>query len=306
MKKVVLLALCLPGSLCAMQDISLQDLIANTARKNDWYIDWLYRWLDEKDNPENLNNPEDLEKYAFKQGCKLVERNNSLSTYLYDLEDTNPDEVLQELIVGEKNLKLCLNDFGLACCGIYDYEVLSALHTIKLENNELTHFPYELLTLPQLKNLDLWNNNISYIFDSFYVQGLCRQHEHLEEIRLSGNDLREFPSVLLLLPNLQKLNLARNEIEEIIWDDNFEENVDDSLLKEINLNYNVLTTFPYAFLCLKRLVSLLLLANKIYILIENEQEEQLCKDNKSLDVALLTDNPINQESLRVFNDAFGS
>lgn len=279
----ILLIVATSFTLYAMQ--SLQDLIIKDAREKGLYVEWLYA----KDNYDE----EDV--YIYKHACKLIERHSSLSLSLQD-DEKDKDELLS--IVFLDGHTLSVDYFGIASCGIYDLDMFLLLRSATLVGNKLKEFPYELLTLPLLQSIDVRKNKISNIGDTQYIRKLCQQHESLKVIKLSGNNLWEFPSVLLLLPCLQDLSLARNPKINMLWDayplnERIKEN---QSLERLTLDYNQLTFFPHVLLYFKKLLYLSLFANKIRFLIRKEKIVKLCREKSLLKTINLGDNPIDSQS----------
>ena len=182
-----------------------------------------------------------------------------------------------------------------------ELSVMNSLEAINLGGNYLTDFPYELLKLPKLERLDLEGNQIEsvdfknkvenrtlrvLILNDNPIQTIAAfnqllvleelelsrnklkfvhvSNRQLKKIRLSFNELKDFPSIYS--PNLKELNLVGNNLSEInlhrispsvqklylagnqinnlqFYSDIFFE---ESNLKVLDLSNNLLKNYPYA------------------------------------------------------------
>ena len=88
----------------------------------------------------------------------------------------------------------------------------SSLHTLSLENNNLTQFPSVLLTLEGIHNLSLARNNLQFISD----QAVSRiGRNHLTTLNLQLSNLNRIPGALSKITSLVNLDLTNNTITTI-------------------------------------------------------------------------------------------
>ena len=88
----------------------------------------------------------------------------------------------------------------------------SSLHTLSLENNNLTQFPSVLLTLNGIHNLSLARNNLQFISD----QAVSRiGRNHLTTLNLRFSNLNRIPGALSKITSLVNLDLTNNSITTI-------------------------------------------------------------------------------------------
>ncbi|XP_016534034.1 leucine-rich repeat serine/threonine-protein kinase 2 isoform X2 [Poecilia formosa] len=88
-----------------------------------------------------------------------------------------------------------------------------------------------------IHRLDL-SNNVLLEFPS----AICQSLKSLTRLDLQGNQLRSLPDDLLALPSLSTLNVSRNCIGPMLT---FNPAVTCLSLRQLNLSFNKITTFPY-------------------------------------------------------------
>lgn len=74
------------------------------------------------------------------------------------------------------------------------------------------------------------------------VSVLAQSLKSLTRLDLQGNQLRSLPDDLLALPSLSTLNVSRNCIGPVLT---FDPTVTCPSLRQLNLSFNKITTFPY-------------------------------------------------------------
>ena len=86
--------------------------------------------------------------------------------------------------------------------------------TVMLSSNELTNIPLELLSLPNLKELDLSSNHIEELpcGDTNEMSYSCH---HLKTLTINHNLLTTLPGKLFLLPQLELVNANHNRIKDL-------------------------------------------------------------------------------------------
>jgi len=86
--------------------------------------------------------------------------------------------------------------------------------TVILSGNELTSVPVELLSLPNLKTLDLSKNQITELpnGDAHYMSYSCHS---LNTLTINNNLLTTLPGKLFLLPQLEVISAQHNKIEHL-------------------------------------------------------------------------------------------
>ncbi|MBD2273012.1 leucine-rich repeat domain-containing protein [Nostoc sp. PCC 7120 = FACHB-418] len=121
----------------------------------------------------------------------------------------------------------------------------------KALGNNLKTLPIELLSLPNLRKLDISGNPLEGIPD------VVMQILHLEELILIRVQLTEIPEALAKLTNLTQLILSDNQITEIP-----EALAKLTNLTQLNLSYNQITEIPEALAKLTNLTQLNLRGNQ--------------------------------------------
>lgn len=81
---------------------------------------------------------------------------------------------------------------------------------------------------------------MGYIFFSFCF--LTQSLKNLTRLDLQGNQLQSLPQELLSLPSLNMLNASRNCVGPQLT---FDPAVTCPSLKQLNLSFNKITTFPF-------------------------------------------------------------
>eukprot|EP00833_Pecoramyces_ruminatium_P010041 jgi/Orpsp1_1/1184073/evm.model.c7180000087893.1 len=85
----------------------------------------------------------------------------------------------------------------------------SPIEKIDLRDNYITTFPSQLLKLPNLKELDLSNNNLNSI-----PYGLINSLPNLKNLNLESNNIHEIPETINTLNNIEEISLRNNKIEK--------------------------------------------------------------------------------------------
>ncbi|XP_043980418.1 leucine-rich repeat serine/threonine-protein kinase 2 [Gambusia affinis] len=75
-----------------------------------------------------------------------------------------------------------------------------------------------------------------------FPSAICQSLKSLTRLDLQGNQLRSLPDDLLALPSLSTLNVSRNCIGPVLT---FDPTVTCPSLRQLNLSFNKITTFPY-------------------------------------------------------------
>ncbi|XP_027860193.1 leucine-rich repeat serine/threonine-protein kinase 2 isoform X2 [Xiphophorus couchianus] len=75
-----------------------------------------------------------------------------------------------------------------------------------------------------------------------FPSAICQSLKSLTRLDLQGNQLRSLPDDLLALPSLSTLNVSRNCIGPVLT---FDPAVTCPSLRQLNLSFNKITTFPY-------------------------------------------------------------
>ncbi|XP_012273719.1 leucine-rich repeat-containing protein 47 [Orussus abietinus] len=106
---------------------------------------------------------------------------------------------------------------------------LPQLTTINFGSNLLTELPSQIHNI-KLTSLDLSNNNFDTFPDVCYAE-----LSNLAEIKINGNQIKQIPNTINILPSLKMLDLADNMITEVPGE------LADCKLKEVNLKGNILS-----------------------------------------------------------------
>ncbi|CAB1322773.1 unnamed protein product [Coregonus sp. 'balchen'] len=91
--------------------------------------------------------------------------------------------------------------------------------------------------LEHLYRLDLSQNSLSE-----FPSGLCESLKSLTRLDLQGNQLQSLPAELLALPSLSMLNVSRNCVGPLLT---LDPAVSCPSLRQLNLSFNHITTFPH-------------------------------------------------------------
>ncbi len=141
-----------------------------------------------------------------------------------------------------RSLSLADNRLTQLPCSITE---LSVLQLLNLNNNRLVSLPDATGQLQALEHLRVENNQLRDFPPSM------QQLVSLSEVRACGNQFTAFPHILGNLPQLERLFLASNRIEQIALGPNpFRQ------LIKLDLSQNPFTHIPGALLCLPHLFAL--------------------------------------------------
>ncbi|MEH2078230.1 MAG: leucine-rich repeat protein [Nostoc sp.] len=144
---------------------------------------------------------------------------------------------LESLILGKK---------------VEGYEDVGNRYLQKVSGNNLKTLPLELLSLPNLRKLDISGNPLESIPD------VVTQILHLEELILIRVELTKIPDAIANLTNLTQLDLSGNQITEIP-----EALTNLTNLTQLDLSGNQITEIPEALAKLTNLTQLDLSGNQI-------------------------------------------
>ncbi|KAK2842680.1 hypothetical protein Q5P01_012880 [Channa striata] len=117
------------------------------------------------------------------------------------------------------------------------------IRLLDLSGNELTCLSclmddiFVQQQLGHLLRLDLSNNGLLE-----FPSGLCQSLRSLTRLDLQGNQLTLLPTELLSLPSLSMLNVSRNCVGPLLT---FDPAVICPSLRQLNLSFNKIATFPY-------------------------------------------------------------
>ncbi|BBD58750.1 small GTP-binding protein domain-containing protein [Nostoc sp. HK-01] len=136
--------------------------------------------------------------------------------------------------------------------GVEGYEFVGYRYFQKVSGNNLKTLPLELLSLRNLRKLDISGNPLESIPD------VVTQILHLEQLILIKVELTEIPDAIANLTNLTKLDLNNNQITEIP-----EAIANLTNLTTLDLSDNQITEIPKAIANLTNLTMLVLYNNQI-------------------------------------------
>lgn len=183
---------------------------------------------------------------------------------------------------------------------------------ISLDTNSLTEVPIEVFKLPEVHEINLSRNAITKLPEAVLTPnaGLLLGWEctNLVDLNISRNKLQSLPSCVWLLPKLQSLRVANNELASLLPNLS---NIDvDSLtqslsfidvsnnklkaipdfvfkfkqLKQVNISSNSLTSIPETLWLCKSLQELDLSKNKLTVLPWCEPEDSM-EDSRDIQVS---------------------
>ena len=145
------------------------------------------------------------------------------------------------MILSYEDSQICLGNMKKLSTFLLPNSILDSFTAIYLEDNCLNSIPLALFQLPELKFLNVSNNNlvklpISTISNSFQSGWRCI---NIRSINISSNKLDILPAVIWKMRNLQELHAKNNSIREI------ESATEPCVkLKTINISQNQLSTVP--------------------------------------------------------------
>ncbi|KAI1236927.1 Leucine-rich repeat-containing protein 40, partial [Lamprotornis superbus] len=160
---------------------------------------------------------------------------------------------------------------------------LENLQKLDVSHNQLRSLPEELLQLPRLRSLLVQHNQLSQL-----PEGLG-QLLTLEELDVSNNQLTAIPSSFALLVNLVRLNLACNQLKELPADLSAMKS-----LRQLDCTKNYLETVPPKLATMASLEQLYLRKNKLRSL----PEFPSCKLLKELHAGENQIEMLNAENLK--------
>lgn len=154
---------------------------------------------------------------------------------------------------------------------------LSNIHSLQLDNNDITSLPSCIGLFKKLIVLDVSSNNMTFICDEICQLSKLRtlvaknnklnnesfpkdfgQLKSLEVLNISGNEIDTFPPQLTELDKLEVLHFGRNRLSACPSKIKFLRR-----LKVLYLGGNQLTDIPADLGCLRELTSLVLCDNKL-------------------------------------------
>uniref|UniRef100_A0A7N6BLX8 non-specific serine/threonine protein kinase n=1 Tax=Anabas testudineus TaxID=64144 RepID=A0A7N6BLX8_ANATE len=230
-------ALCLGGFRLGRLDAAwLSPLLAERERTNSLYIQslMLQRSKSASGPPRSITDP------CLTSGYISDESDDSSFSF-YSMEDSlflNDD-------MESDGIKLCVSTSVLGS-GENSAALLKEkerIHSLDLSGNELSSLSClmdECLVQQQLWHLlrlDLSTNNLLE-----FPPALCQSLKNLTRLDLQGNQLQSLPVELLSLPSLSMLNVSRNCVGPLLT---FDPLVTCPSLRQLNLSFNKITTFPY-------------------------------------------------------------
>eukprot|EP00833_Pecoramyces_ruminatium_P014079 jgi/Orpsp1_1/1188111/evm.model.d7180000062511.1 len=180
------------------------------------------------------NNPEDTDccPYTNEFGCE----NDNYEIQELKIEITNENDINIENIPIFNKLKVLNLNIHTPILPM-NINLNCSIEKIYLRDNFITTFPSQLLKLPNLKELDLSNNNLNSI-----PYGLINSLPNLKNLHLESNKITELPSQIFNLKNLKYIGLEGNNIHEIPETINTLNNIE-----EISLQNNKIEKFPFMF-----------------------------------------------------------
>lgn len=170
---------------------------------------------------------------------------------LLDINDT-PLDVISPRIADLKQLQSLLLFRNRICTVPQEIGQLSALKVLDLSGNQVEHLPSEVGMLKSLTTVNLSGNKLKHadlsqlenlivcnlsanMLEQFPIFPFGKEVQHLSEIILEKNQIKEIPSSLVKQTGLKMLNIADNEITLVP-----QFLVNCPKLKEINLKENPL------------------------------------------------------------------
>ena len=153
-----------------------------------------------------------------------------------------------------------------------EFSKLVLLHTLDIDNQQLTYIPENLSIIPNLHKVDLSNNRLNPLPLSLF------QLHKLEALNITNNGLTDIPNEITQLTRLTHLNISYNNITK------YPECINKiHTLEQLIYSYNKLTEIPN--IQLPNLESLNLEWNKIVKCISNSinlpnlKKLELCNNN---------------------------
>ncbi len=131
----------------------------------------------------------------------------------------------------------------------------TSIQNIKLTHNTLKLFPYQFKNIQNLNTLDLSNNKLYTIVNNDAND--LAQFKYLQKLSLENNALLEFPTALGKMPQLEILELDKNEITGTVKIKGF------NTLKELKLYNQNATSFVIEANSAKNLKKISLVNNQI-------------------------------------------
>ena len=180
--------------------------------------------------------------------------NNTIKTDHRDHIQTDKNLTMLDTQTINMNKKLTDNSITEFC----DNMDLRIVRELSLCFNHLPCIPNNFSQyLSNLKRLDISNNNLEELPNSFYLL------TKLEHLKLDYNKFQTLPKVLAEIRSLSTLSISHNKIEE------YSEALGSLInLESLDLSSNNLSKLPYSFVRLNRLRELNLAENKFDIIPE--------------------------------------
>ncbi|KAL9651839.1 hypothetical protein ABK040_000187 [Willaertia magna] len=236
-----------------------------------------YTFLSSSTSPTTTNN---LISPTFSSS---ISTNNLLEKFNTNNENKDPREILNELLLQPKTsmiLSIPLDKYNqrekeqkkFNEDDVFKICRLNNLRYLDLTGHCIQQFPDSISNLSSLQVLILNKSSLKNIPKN------VEQIETLRELHLKLNALTSWPTIINKLNNLEKLDLSFNLLNKIQLNNS---NVFTSMfggdktvpiqftLKDLNLGYNYLTTFPTKILDFTKLEKLNLTKNKIENIPEN-------------------------------------